>query len=312
MINLKLKTKKMRLGYLMSVAIIPTIIVFSAINNQEHGKNKHGKDKGNSENYNDNRDERGNNGNRDERDYNDNGNRYYQKGQHDNGKNHGNDKMEKYYKKDRKEIEKSYKEQAKFEKKRYKENEKWDDGKWDNERFNNRMSELKGRKKHDEINQRYYSGVDWFPNQKYYEVKNPRNFKKVTICHTPNGSEYPVTINVSENALKAHLNHGDYLGECKDWDRSRYSDSYWNTRTDYYNQYVQTTETLSLGQQLLALAINKLTNSQQQLTAQRPSLTSRQISDRELAIINLQNDTYNLRNSLDNGNNRVVNVNFGF
>ncbi len=292
----------MRLGYLMSVAIIPSIFAFSAINNQEHGKNNHGKDKGNSENYKEHSDERDNH---DE-------NRFYQKGKHDNGKNHGNDKMDKYYKKDQKGIEKSYKEQEKFEKKRYKDYEKWDDGKWDNERFNYRMSELKGHRGHNEINQKYYNGVDWFPNQKYYEFKNSKDFKKVTICHKPNGSEYPVTISVSENALKAHLNHGDYIGECKDWDRSKYSDNYWSTRTNYYNQYVQTTETLSLGQQLLALAINKLTNSQQQLTAQRPNLTSSQISDRELAIINLQNDTYDLRNSLDNGNSRVVNVNFKF
>jgi cysteine-rich repeat protein len=35
---------------------------------------------------------------------------------------------------------------------------------------------------------------------------------KVIICH--NGSDGPKAIEVSENALKAHLGHGDTLGEC--------------------------------------------------------------------------------------------------
>ena len=290
----------MRLGYLMSLAIIPSIIAFTSMYNQEHQKDKHSKGREHSENHND--------------DYenDDEDNRYYGHDQDEKGKkekNHENDNGEKYYNKQQKEIEKSYK---KYDDKKYKENERWDDGKWDDDRFNDRMHELKAHKEGKKNKQIYNTGIDWFTGQKYYEVKNPSQLKKVTICHKPNGSKYPVTIDVSENALKAHLNHGDYLGECKDWDRSRYSDTYWNTRTNYYNQYAQTTETLSLGQQLLALAINKLTNSQQLLTAQRPRLTSSQISERELAIINLQNDTYDLRNSLDRGSNRAVNVNFRF
>ena len=37
--------------------------------------------------------------------------------------------------------------------------------------------------------------------------------KKVTICHrTGNGSSH--TIVVSINALQAHLNHGDKVGDC--------------------------------------------------------------------------------------------------
>jgi hypothetical protein len=38
---------------------------------------------------------------------------------------------------------------------------------------------------------------------------------KVTICHIPPGNPANAhTIEVSKNALKAHLKHGDYLGEC--------------------------------------------------------------------------------------------------
>jgi hypothetical protein len=38
---------------------------------------------------------------------------------------------------------------------------------------------------------------------------------KVTLCHAP-GTEDETTISVSENALAAHLAHGDYVGECVD------------------------------------------------------------------------------------------------
>ena len=39
---------------------------------------------------------------------------------------------------------------------------------------------------------------------------------KVTLCHIPTGnSENAHTIRVSENAVPAHIAHGDYLGERK-------------------------------------------------------------------------------------------------
>lgn len=38
---------------------------------------------------------------------------------------------------------------------------------------------------------------------------------KTTICHIPPGNpENQHTISVSENAVSAHLNHGDTLGDC--------------------------------------------------------------------------------------------------
>lgn len=40
---------------------------------------------------------------------------------------------------------------------------------------------------------------------------------KVTICHIPPGNpSNSHTIEVSENALQAHLDHGDYVGSCKE------------------------------------------------------------------------------------------------
>ncbi|HEW97830.1 MAG: hypothetical protein DRR16_12840 [Candidatus Parabeggiatoa sp. nov. 3] len=47
------------------------------------------------------------------------------------------------------------------------------------------------------------------PNQENKEDK------KVTVCHNPPGNQEAAhTITISENALKAHLNHGDTLGNC--------------------------------------------------------------------------------------------------
>jgi hypothetical protein len=40
---------------------------------------------------------------------------------------------------------------------------------------------------------------------------------KVKICHIPPGNpDNAHTIRVSENAVDAHLDHGDYKGECKE------------------------------------------------------------------------------------------------
>lgn len=276
----------MRLGYLTSVAIIPLMMLTA---NFDQGNSQKNKDKKEQKGY----DEKGGEGKKE----------FKQKG---NGNSQGykeNKPQEKDWK---------HKEDKAFKGKKWKTNDRWDDGKWDDERFNIRMSKIKGHKKGKWVNELYYQGVNWWEGNSYYTVKGPKGNKKVTLCHKPNGSDYPVTINVSVNALKAHLNHGDYQGQCNTWDRSRYSDTYWNTRTDYYNQYVQTTETLSFGEQLLALAINKLTGAKTQLTTLRPTLTPAEIQRREVAIINLQNDTYAMQQTLDRGNNSIATVNFVF
>jgi len=41
--------------------------------------------------------------------------------------------------------------------------------------------------------------------------------KKVNVCHIPPGnSDNAHTINISVNAVRSHLGHGDYLDECED------------------------------------------------------------------------------------------------
>lgn len=56
------------------------------------------------------------------------------------------------------------------------------------------------------------------PNPTATWTQTPQdNGKKVVICHIPAGnSENKHTMEVNENALDAHLGHGDYLGACTD------------------------------------------------------------------------------------------------
>ena len=45
--------------------------------------------------------------------------------------------------------------------------------------------------------------------------------KKINVCHaTPENSDNAHTINISVNALKSHLAHGDYLGKCDESDQT--------------------------------------------------------------------------------------------
>jgi hypothetical protein len=220
------------------------------------------------------------------------------------------DKYDKDYDKGK---EKNYKNKNdRYKGKEFDLDKRWDDRKWNDDRFNGRMIKLKDKKKKNWVNERIYTEVNWFNEADDYKSKKPNNNKKVNICHKTDGSNYPTSITVSENALKAHLNHGDSQGNCNDFDRSIYTKNYWDARNGYYNQYYQTTETLSFGEQLLVNAIDVLTNRRSQLNATRTTLTPVQVQKREVVLIDLQNNVYDLQNSLDNGNQRVSSINFIF
>lgn len=289
----------MKLGYIFSVAIIPFMVLGSVSFDQGQGQKKNGNGNGSKEKG---RNEQSSK-NKNERDHND---------------DQDDDKNEKRGKQFSKNMDKAkYKPQGRKDEKRdntqWRVEERWNDGKWDDNRFDARMKKLKGYKKSNWVNSTYYPGVIWFTgNNDYYNNKGPKGNKKVSICHQTGGN-YPVMINVSENAVKAHLNHGDYRGECRDFDRSRYSDNYWNTRNNYYNQYTSTTETLSFGEQILAIAIEKLTGARRNLVPLRSTLQEDELRRKEAAIINLQNDVYNLQNSLARSNEQVgLQVNLKF
>ena len=141
--------------------------------------------------------------------------------------------------------------------------------------------------------------IDWnlgdFKNRKH-----PKDQKKVTICHNPSSenSNNGVTISVSENALQAHLNHGDQRGTCNINYSDRWSDRYVKSRENVYNRYEQTWETMSYSEALLRLAADKLLGIRSNLDRSRSTLTSDEIERREALIMDLQNNVYSLENQL--------------
>ncbi len=53
------------------------------------------------------------------------------------------------------------------------------------------------------------------PGAPQTQIGNAANNGWVTICHVPPGNnQNPITITINENALNAHLAHGDDLGSC--------------------------------------------------------------------------------------------------
>jgi hypothetical protein len=141
--------------------------------------------------------------------------------------------------------------------------------------------------------------IDWnlrdFANRRH-----PKDQKKVTICHNPSteSSNNGVTINVSENALQAHLNHGDQRGNCNINYSDRWSDRYVKSRENVYNRYEQTWETMSYSEALLRLAADKLLGIRSNLDRSRSTLTPDEIQRREALILDLQNNVYSLENQL--------------
>jgi hypothetical protein len=127
--------------------------------------------------------------------------------------------------------------------------------------------------------------------------KRPGSSKKVTVCHNT-GSEYPVTISISENALKAHINHGDQVGNCTVNYSDRWPANYIRTRENVYNSYENTWETMSYSEALLRFAADKLLGIKSTFQTQRPTLSQQEIERRELLIMELQNNVNSLENQL--------------
>lgn len=140
--------------------------------------------------------------------------------------------------------------------------------------------------------------LDWnFGN--FADRKHPKNQKKVTICHNPsNDRSNGVTINISENALQAHINHGDEIGNCNIDYSDRWSSNYVKSRENVYNTYEQAWETMSYSEILLKVAMEKLLGIQTNLNSTRSTLTTNDIQRREALIYELQNNVNSLESQL--------------
>lgn len=141
--------------------------------------------------------------------------------------------------------------------------------------------------------------IDW-GFEDFANRRRPGGQKKVTICHHAGGvnSEYPVTISISENAVQAHLNHGDQLGNCSVNYGDRWSSYYLDSRQNVYNSYEQAWETMSFGEALLNYAVQRLLGVRTDFDRNRINYTSQEIQRREALIYELQNNVDVLENQL--------------
>jgi hypothetical protein len=107
----------------------------------------------------------------------------------------------------------------------------------------------------------------------FKERNKIRNNDKVLVCHKfGRGDEPPVSINISRNALNAHLNHGDVQGDCPAYKGNRtFSDVFLRKRTDYFSTYYYAQDEVVYSQSILDYALQRLTGARTQLVTLKTS-----------------------------------------
>jgi hypothetical protein len=129
------------------------------------------------------------------------------------------------------------------------------------------------------------NGYSWTPVT-FRDRRKIRGSEKVTICHKfSRGSENPVTINVSSNAMKAHLNHGDVMGTCPPVATRRFSDIFERRRNDYYNVLINGEDQVYYSQSILDYALDRLAASRLQLVQYQSSNMSPVVIERRQAMV---------------------------
>ncbi|MBC8053040.1 MAG: hypothetical protein H7Y13_08240 [Sphingobacteriaceae bacterium] len=284
----------MKRNSIVAIAILP-IVLFTVVAFTNLPPQKGKEDKGNKSQGQPADNEKGN-GVREDKSHKNQGNE-----KKDNGNNDHGNKSDKYNNHDKSNKD-NYGNSSKM-----KGNNNSDHGKMDHSKMNH------GNGNSHKMNGKRDIDIDWNLNN-FANRKHPKDQKKVTICHNPSGDgNNGVTINVSENALKAHLNHGDNQGTCNINYSDRWSDNYVKSRENVYNTYEQTWERMSYSEALLRLAAQKILGLQTNLTTNRATLTPAEIQRREALILDLQNNSVALnsqvgvtRQRLDNDVNIII------
>lgn len=135
-----------------------------------------------------------------------------------------------------------------------------------------------------------------------------RKSEKVTICHKFNSDEPAVTISVSSNALKAHMNHGDAMGPCPEIDNTRYTDDYLKKRNDYYNLLQESNEEVTYSRSILDYALSRLASSRLQLAdMQSRGVHVEEIQRKQLVVTELEQNVSVLEQLLGVATTLIVN-----
>ena len=135
-------------------------------------------------------------------------------------------------------------------------------------------------------------GYDWNDND-FKDRKKYKNQDKVDVCHKVKRNGEPgVAIRVSENALKAHMNHGDVVGDCAAVANPDFSDNFLRNRRDYYNNLQNTQEEIYYSRSVLDYALLRLANSRSQLQQmQSNNMPAADIQRKQLAVTALEQNT---------------------
>ncbi len=136
-----------------------------------------------------------------------------------------------------------------------------------------------------------------------------KNKDKVTICHKfKRNNEQAVTIRVSSNALKAHMNHGDVIGDCPTVTDNRNSDIFRRKRNDYYDNLQQGQEQVAYSQSILDYALTRLANSRLQLaTYQNNNMPQADIERKQTTVLELEQNVSLLETIIGTAVNLLVN-----
>jgi hypothetical protein len=139
--------------------------------------------------------------------------------------------------------------------------------------------------RNDKDNNNGKDGYSW-NDDNFKNRKKLKDQEKVTICHkVKNNNEPGITLRVSSNATKAHMNHGDAMGECTATSNGKFSDIFLRKRTDYYNTLQNSYEQVSYSRSILDYAIQKLNNSRLQLANMQNNNVPRAEFERKQATV---------------------------
>jgi len=132
----------------------------------------------------------------------------------------------------------------------------------------------------------YYN---WTP-ETFKDRKKLKGQDKVSICHkTSNNNQPAVNIRVSSHAAKAHINHGDVMGECPIVKNSNYSDVFLQKRTVYFNALETSRDELSYSRSIYEYALLRLAYSKSQLaTMQANQLSQAEIARKQETVVALE------------------------
>lgn len=161
-----------------------------------------------------------------------------------------------------------------------------------NDNGNNGKNDNINNGKNDNVNHGkndHAEGYKW-DRETFKDRAKIKNKEKVAICHKTSDKNDPgVVINVSSNAAKAHMNHGDVMGPCPAMSTGRFSNAFIEKRNVYYTQLEDTREQVVYSRSILDYAIERLAGSRQQLVVMRTNNTPvADIQKKELVVTELE------------------------